>query len=386
MFSGLLDPSLPGLAALGPQDLCRITGNREVRLLRLRYQPGARAVLHVAVGSEAAAREGSIWFFAGDKARKLAGRTYGAVFDGPTQALFQAFPQDHRIPALATFIEGAMAFAPGLIGGPAESMPVLMRYRPGLSATFRWTRADGVVFFVKQTPDGDVRALAEAAGQLTVALEGSDVRVPRVAGMLPDLCIIAYEAAQGTALDTVLPGAGAEAAAVAVVQVVAALRVLWGLSFVPARLMDRSELLHRAAQASTMIGLADPEAGRHAASLLNRLERQQIAVRLRPIHADMKLEHAFLFGSTTTLIDTESLSLGDPDYDLAKLEARLIMAQVTSDVAPAQIDAAVAEIRHHAGPNYKWFLACAHLQCAKFFAQRLGSQAGPLMRQVMEGR
>jgi hypothetical protein len=104
---------------------------------------------------------------------------------------------------------------------------------------------------------------------------------------------------------------------------------------------------------------------------------------LRPIHADMKLDHAFLSGSTTTLIDTESLSLGDPDYDLAKLEARLRMAVITGRISPEAGEAARAEILQFAGPHYDWFLICAKLQCAKFFAQRLDPVSIPLMQQVM---
>ena len=74
MFVHLSDPALPSLGSLAPADLARITGAPQARLLRARYQPGARAVLHVALGPQDGAAEGAIWFFAGEKAQKLARR------------------------------------------------------------------------------------------------------------------------------------------------------------------------------------------------------------------------------------------------------------------------------------------------------------------------
>ena len=97
----------------------------------------------------------------------------------------------------------------------------------------------------------------------------------------------------------------------------------------------------------------------------------------------MKLEHAFISGRKTTLIDMESLSLGDPDYDLAKLDARVTMAQLLGQVTRADAEAARLEIRKLAGPGYLWFLTCARLQCAKFFAQRFDRATIPVMRQVL---
>lgn len=366
MFSRLSDPAFPALASLGPVDLARITGAPEARLLRLRYQPGARAMPHVSLGPGGGPPEGAIWFFAGDKARKLARRAKGARRDVPTQALFQAFPQDHRMPALATFVDGAIDLAPALIGGLAASPPVLMRYRPGLSATFRWMRQDGRIFFVKQTPDSDVRVLALVAGQLADALRGTQL------GVVP-----------GRPLDAILESAPDRDVRDAIAQITGALRTLWSQTLVPVRLLSRSDHLLRGAQASQIIALADEVAGQQAAGLLRRLENTQAPVRLRPIHADMKLEHAFLSGPMTTLIDTESLSLGDPEYDLAKLEMRLVMAQALGGIAPARAQVAVAEVRRDAGQHYDWFLTCARLQCASFFAQRLNPATIPLMRLML---
>lgn len=383
MFGHLCDPDLPALQGLARSDLARITGAAQTRLLRARYQPGARAILHVALGGQPGADEGAIWFYAGHKAEKLARRWPDARLDAASGALFQAFPQDHRMPLLATFVNDAMGLAPRLMGGPAADPPELMRYRPGLSATFRWTRDDGQIFYVKQTPEDDVTAQALAVSHLAEAAKRRPVAVAPVAGIVPELGLIAYATAPGKSLDTLLSGQDALFTQVALEQVAGALRALWSLSVLPARVMDRAALLLQAEQARRMIALLDPDAGRDAAKLVAGLQACAVAVRLRPIHADMKLEHAFLSGPRTTLIDIESLSLGEPDHDLAKLEARTHMALLTGRITEAQADAAQIEIRRHAGPHYDWFLTCARLQCAKFFAQRFDPATIPLMRQVL---
>jgi hypothetical protein len=379
MFDHVLDPVMPALQRLTPADLARITGAPGTRLLRARYKPGARAVLHVGM----AGQEGSIWFFAGDKALKLAHRLPEARHDATTGALFQAFPQDHRMPLLANFVAFAMVLAPQLIGGRALSPPQLMRYRPGLSATFRWTRHDGRVFFIKQTPDNPVAAQAVSVAQMQDAAVGTGLAFAPVAGTLPHLGLIAYHSAKGQPLDAMLPGGPALQAGHAMAQVVQALRNLWSMPIVPGRVLDRAALIARAVQASQMIALLDPQTGLETAQLVAGLEARAARVRLRPIHADMKLEHAFLSGPETTLIDMESLSLGDPDYDLAKLDARLAMAEIMGQIPASHAAAARSEVLRHVGPDYPWFLTCARLQTAKFFAQRLDPATIPHMRRVL---
>jgi hypothetical protein len=376
MFDLPRDPDLPTLAAIRQTDLARITGHPGTRLLRLRYQPGARAILHVALGPEPDAREGTIWFYPGRKTAKLAQNDPEARLDPGSGALFQAFPQDHRLPQLAQFVAQANDLAPRLIGGPARDVPRLMRYRPGVSATFRWTRADGQVFFVKQSADTNVTAQAMAVGNLVDAAQGRAVEFAPVAGLVPDLGLIAYARAAGSTLDTAMSYR-------ALKQVLGALRALWSLSVVPARVLDRPALLGRAVRAQQMIALFDPLAGQRAADLVARLESWDVPVHLRPIHADLKLEHTFLSGRQITLIDMESLSLGDPDYDLAALDARVTLAQLTGQLPDPVAEAARQQIRKQAGPGYLWFLACTRLQCARFFAQRLDPATIPSMRQIL---
>ncbi|MFM7335545.1 MAG: hypothetical protein ACKO1H_14230 [Tabrizicola sp.] len=275
MFDLPRDPDLPTLAAIRQTDLARITGHPGTRLLRLRYQPGARAILHVALGPEADAPEGTIWFYPGRKTAKLARHHPEARLDPASGALFQAFPQDHRLPQLAHLVAEARDLAPRLIGGPARDAPRLLRYRPGISATFRWTRADGQVFFVKQSVDTNVTAQAMALANLASAAQGRPVSFAPVAGLVRDRGLIAYARASGSPLGTNLSYR-------AVKQVLGALRTLKSLSVVPANLLDRPTLLGRAVRAQQTIALFDPLAGQRAADLVARLESWAVPVHLRP--------------------------------------------------------------------------------------------------------
>lgn len=383
MFAQVRDAALPALSSLDQAGLDRITGGNGARLLRARYQPGARAILHVALGPTPDAGEGSVWFYAGTKALGLSRDLPDARLDADTGALFQAFPQDHRLPHLARFVARAMEFAPRLIGGPADGPPRLLRYRPGLSATFRWTRADGRVVYVKQTPDQDVAAQAVSVTQLAHAAYGLNLGFPAVAGIIPELGLIAYIAAEGQALDHILANPDAGPIPGSMTQVAGALAELAALPVTPARLLDRDHLLLRADLARQMIDIVDPVAGKMAAQLMERVRAHPVPVRLRPIHGDMKLEHAFLSGRHTTLIDIESLSLGDPDHDLARLETRVEMSALTGRITGLEARIATTALRPYTGPHYPWFLDCARLHSAKFFAQRLDPATLPLMRHIL---
>jgi hypothetical protein len=380
MFAHLRDPALPALERLTPDDLDRITGMPGTRLLRARYQPGARAVLHVSFGNGA---EGSVWFFAGTKAQGLARKLPDARLDQASGALFERFPQDHRLPQLALFVAKAETLAPGLIGGPMAGPLQLLRYRPGLSATFRVARIDGRIFYVKQTPDEDVKAQAQSITNLRAATARSQLGFARVAGEIPERGLIAYAAAPGRPLDSMLQGAAPSVAAGCMQQVIQGLQTLWSLPLCPVRTLGRTALLARAEQAQQMISLLDPEAGQIANALVAGLRLNVVPVRSLPVHADMKLEHAFLSGPKTTLIDIESLSLGDPDYDLAKLAARLMMTELDGTMTKTAVLAASRVLLAAAGPHYPWFETCARLHCAKFYAQRFDPALGPALRRML---
>jgi hypothetical protein len=251
-----------------------------------------------------------------------------------------------------------------------------VRYRPGLSATFRWTRADGAVFFVKHTMETEVTTQAQTLRNLADEARGRGLGFSEVAGMVPELGLIAYAAVPGVAL--------AEAPCDRdVTQVLGALKTLWSLPVVPEKMLDRKAHLARASRAHRMIALFDEEAGHLAADLVARLEDWRVPVRMRPIHADMKLEHAVLSGRETCLIDMDSLALGDPNYDLASLEARITLARLLGQISQPAAEGGVHLVRQLASPDYLWFLACARLKCATFLATRLDPETLPALRRML---
>jgi hypothetical protein len=98
----------------------------------------------------------------------------------------------------------------------------------------------------------------------------------------------------------------------------------------------------------------------------------------------LELDHAYLAGDRTTVIDMESPSLGDPDYELAKLELRLVMAALPSQGTGPEAAAALGARHPFTGPHFDWFLTCARLQSGRFFAQRADRALIPQMRTALD--
>ena len=117
------DPELPGLKGLTLARLCRVADADTVSLMRLRYRAGKRAILHIATGDGTELCEGVLWFFGGDKARRLARRNKSARFDADTQALYERFPNDHRMPQIREFLECYTTVAPTLLGDTPIGSP-----------------------------------------------------------------------------------------------------------------------------------------------------------------------------------------------------------------------------------------------------------------------
>ena len=383
MFDAAPDPALPGLQHLTDQDLARITGAADVRLLRLRHHPGSRAVLHVAFHKDGTPGEGVIWFFWAEKMEKLRQSVPQMRIDPVTGAAFEAFPQDHRVPEIAQFMANPPSHAPALLGEAASATPDLVRYRPGLSATFRWTTTKGAVHFVKIARKADVAGQAALISALSRQLQGKAARVSEVAGFVPKIGAIAYRAAAGQPFDVVLPALTGAALARSTQLMLGGLAALWECDLPGQDRMDRADYLRRAERSARIIATADQDAGQRALAILQQAAAASPALRHRPIHGDMKLDHAFLDKEAVTLIDTESVKLGDPDHDLALLEARLALHQMQGSLTSAQVATIRSVIRHAAGPQYEWFYHLARLHAAKFLAQRDGPLRAEQLRQML---
>lgn len=358
------DPDLPGLSDLDTAALRRITGADDVSVLRFRYRSGERAILHLSTDCG----EGSAWFFQGDKAKRLArDATPMARYDVPTEALYQTFPSDHRMPQIRAFLEDYDHVTPGLIGGELSGPPELLRYRPGLSCTFRCHAADGSAVYVKLINGDSPAQLAGMNRQMVSQLTGTQVTVAPAIGTAPDYGAIAYRAAVGRSLDAALASQGDARVAKRAIK---ALRQFSSLKLIPTRHLSADVLCDRGAESVALTKVTAPSAASDLERVLARLERRAPPLAMRPIHADMKLEHLFIDGDRTTLIDTENVSLGPPDYDLAQLYGRLWQSELEGLLPRALVENATDMIRAEAGDSFEWCLNIVTLSLAKFYAQR----------------
>ena len=374
------DAQMPGLADLSPERLRAITGAAEVDLLRLRYRPGKRAILHVATGAREERTEGALWFYGGGKARRVARRS-GAGSRYDSEALFEAFPQDHRMPQIRRFLERHEVIVPELTVRPASAPPVLLRYRPGLSCTFRCTLDGQMPAYVKLVNDDDPVRLRNANHAMREALAGSGLSVAPVLGIHRELGAIAYASAPGTPLDSALSADGTTAP---IQRTIAALKNFWSVSLTPARMMGPGALLARARESVDFVAVTAPSCLPKAKARLQGLEATVPDVPLCAIHGDMKLEHVFLHDGGSTLIDTESVSLGFAGYDLAQLYGRLWQAELDGVLPRTLVEAAAARVRAEAGPAFDWCLGIVALRLAKFHAQRPGPSTAPSIRAIFE--
>lgn len=377
------DPALSGLRSLSDADLARITGKGPVEVVRLRHHPGLRAALHVICGTGNRRQQGVIWFLSPSKLSHLRETRPHLRIDPEGSAVFEAFPMDHRLPELATFLNNSEALAPRLIGGCARARPELVRYRPGLSATFRWLSDGGATHFVKVARRMDSQAHADLQNHLRLQSEGSILALPPVTGCLADKGMIAYAAAEGESLESILAQGDTKVITQAVSQCGEALRVLWSCDAPMLPALEVDDYLRSARRAAEWIADADAAAGAQARTLIQAREARAPSLRNVPIHADLKPDHVFAGPSRVTLIDTESLKKGDPDFDLALLDARLDLGPITGAFSEPAVAAARQVLRATAGPNAPWFQGLAKIHAAKFLAQHVGPGAAEDIRRIL---
>lgn len=372
------DPELPGLSHLDTETLRRITGSQDVSVMRFRYRSGKRAILHLSTE----AGEGSVWFFQGGKARRLARRNkQTARYDAPSEALYEVFPNDHRMPQIREFLPDYARLAPDLIGGRAKGPPELLRYRPGLSCTFRCHRADGCAAYVKLINDDSPTRLAEMNRQMVSHLAGWPLSVAQVVSTAPSHSAIAYAAAPGRSLDV---GLADNSDASLVRLALEALRHFWRMRLTPARHLTSDTLHRHGAECAAVTSVIVPAAATFVDRVMARLEAGTPKLAMRPIHGDMKLEHLFTDGDRITLIDTESVSLGPPDYDLAQLYGRLWQAELEGRLSRDVVERASRIVRAEAGEGFDWCLDVVALRLAKFYAERATADAADRIEAIVD--
>ena len=376
------DAHLPGLADLTQDRLRAITGADDVDVLRLRYRAGKRAILHIAAQTGTERNEGTLWFFKGDKGKRLARRNKKtARFDANAQALFEPFPNDHRMPQIRTFLDRFEMVVPRLTGYRADGAPQLLRYRPGLSCTFRCPLQGKPAAFVKLINDDDPVRLCASNRTMQSALACSDVSVAKALGLDCQISAIAYDTAPGLPLDEILALASDLSA---FTLAMTALRSFWQAPILPERQMGPNTLLQRAGESADFVAVTAPDCAGAVADVVSELKVAPPKSDLQPIHGDMKLEHLFLDGKKVTLIDTESVSMGLPDYDLAQLYGRLWQAEFEGQLSREKVAVACAMVRAEAGPDFDWCLGVVTVRLAKYYAQRPAPGMSQAINSILE--
>jgi hypothetical protein len=250
-----------------------------------------------------------------------------------------------------------------------------------LSCTFRCNAIGGSKVYVKLINDDNPDRLAVLNHRIDALLGSGPVSIVTALATDRTVSAISYRAAPGRALDTELVRTGTVAP---VLQTIDALRRFWRLDLTPPRYLSRDTLLLRARECADLVAVMAPECTPALDKLMARLEAGMPRLALRPIHGDIKLEHVFPDGGRTTLIDTESVSLGPPDYDLAQLYGRLRQAEFEEKLPADLAERASAECRRSAGPGFDWCLDVVALRLAKYYAQRPAADSASRIGAVLQ--
>jgi len=399
------DPALPGLetamrgeiapclsAALGA------ASNGEWSLLsatpvRFRYRPGKRAIVQYTLTFLGLKGEFStpaaLWFFAGGKAAKLARKVTfqgldnsappPAVLDPATGGLLQIFPYDYKVPQLAAFLREPGAYAPDLLGAAADpaDAPELVRFRPGLGATFRWRRPGGPQVYVKIYPGVNSADALVRLESLHRAAPPAGFATPRVVGSAEKIAAIAVEGIEGPYFGGILATGRIPEIQDAAQRAARALAGLHRCRVAVSSEIDRGAFVQRATAAATSIGTICPTQGKAARHLAGWITRTTAPLRLSLTHMDVKPEHLIVTDDAITLLDVDNMARSDGLYDVAMLEMRIHSAFAAGNCKREQAKAAIrALLEAYSSPGdpgftrrYTWLRACAALQVAKHYAQ-----------------
>ncbi|MGB8818779.1 MAG: phosphotransferase [Rhizobiaceae bacterium] len=410
------DDALPGLRIVADQKLFLAALTRalaeadrnhgplaSMRIVRVRYRKGERAVIHAEFDGQAAdeqALHASIWLRSRESAARrgrkaAAGQAKGApVYEPLSGALVHFFPSDPYVPEIAQFVSDPQRHSAALLGDPAApaGIPELARFRPGIGATFRWGAQGTPGAYVKIQKECDARIAIELLRDMGAASAGRSFSVPQPKGLSEDINAFAMEEVLGDTLDQRLAKASPSVARAAVSSVLRGLKDFHECALVPHLRKDRTHLISRAQSAARRVGEIEPGVADRAAALADRIAGYEIQLAEKPAHCDIKLEHIVFCGQQVTFLDLDSFALSDPLFDLAMLDLRAMVAARTGAIGKAASTAVSDSVREaarlHYGPNaaprLAWLKACASMQVARHFAQNPGPNSTRLCRLALK--
>jgi Phosphotransferase enzyme family len=368
-----------------------------MQIIRIRYRPGERMILNVQLGFSGDNRRlwpASIWLHAGGKARRRARDSAAAtmaspIFEPLSEALVYLFPADPHVPEIGVFLAGPMAFADRLVGDVARpnAPPELVRYRPGLGATFRWPCVGRDAVYVKIQKGSDASGAVAALQHIGGVAAGRKFAVPRPTGIATEISAYAMGAVRGLTYFDVLAHAPLLEVETRTRELLGAMSEFHTSSIKPFSRKDRLTLLSGAREAARPVELLTPRSASLAREVLGQLEDNDVPLAVAPAHCDIKVEHIVFTESRTQLLDLDSVTFADPLFDLAMLHVRIAMLAEVNGCGPPSAKAACRLIEDTAerdyGPDgwrrFGWLRACAALQVAKHHSQNPVPEASTLV-------
>lgn len=286
-----------------------------------------------------------------------------------------AFPHDPRLRALSRVLSSTehegVRF--GLTGEAT-----VVAWRPLTRATLRMPRSVGPPVFLRMSSSRERLARVTAAARVAESLSHDAPLFPRVAFEWPEVKAYALETAAGVTLDTVLEHADAATMA-RVAQALARLALAPLPPLARHHAIDEAEvtarLLRRALPVEpTLLASAQAELTR-----LFDLARDLPQGRATVVHRDLHDKQIVLTpDGGVTLLDPDTLALGDPALDAANFAAHLELRELQGRV-PAGRGAELAEAFLAAlraagveldGARLAYFRACSLLRLAAVYALR----------------
>jgi hypothetical protein len=306
------DPALPRLDALLDPDAMAPVLERSLgeparvdalRIARVSYKPGERAIVHYEVLVEGRAENAVARAVAGHDlaakprkkplvllAERVNGRSPAAtplLYDAEVDALLTWLPLDPRLPALAEFA-GAR----------------LLAYKPGRRAVLRLGSHVLKVY-------GSVGQFAAVSAHVRLA-PALGLTTPRCEAVFEPLRLTVHAPLDGAAVE------GLEAAAEAGA-LVRALQEADDPGLAPA---PRGDQLAAARRKADLLATVVPALRPRLEALARRLARSEPpAQRLVPAHGDFHARQLVRTGETLHVVDLDSLGLASPGLDLAEYAA-----------------------------------------------------------------
>ena len=266
------------------------------------------------------------------------------VYIRDRHVLIHSRDRDPRLPQVAECLDG-QRMAPRLAqfwetaasGEPSPDEPTscrLLAYRAGRRAAVAYRRGDpggstlGLIGKLRRRPGGTIPAQRNARLNEQLAwFSNRRVRVPAVIGEIPELHLTLAAEARGRRFGE-RPGSFA-ADALRAVGALATLQ-LTSLDLPSFGARDELAIVRHWFDAIKRI---EPDAASHMAPVVDILERHGAGVEDAPactIHRDF-YERQLVFGRrSTTIVDLDTLALGDPCLDVANLIAHLHLASLMS--------------------------------------------------------